>query len=107
MASLLRPVLGREITLYEWRDSIFLDKVLRERPAHWLPPEFHSYEEMLMAAADEAVKHPASDTKQAKPVGRRLGQLNVLQILHPLGRLGLMQPLLNILATDQDRTSYT
>ena len=107
MASLLRPVLGREITLYEWRDSIFLDKVLRERPAHWLPPEFHSYEEMLMAAADEAVKHLASDTKQPKPAGWRWGQLNALLILHPLGRTGWMQRLLSIGPTDQAGTIYT
>ena len=69
--------MGDEVTKYElwepqsvyndvwWRDKVFLENVLRERPAAWLPSGFASYDELLMASADEAVaalqKHTGSN----------------------------------------------
>ena len=41
--------------LYEWRnESTFIDKLITERPLEWLPPEFTSYEDFLLACYREA-----------------------------------------------------
>ncbi len=107
MGHLLRPHLNQAVNLYEWRDAVFLEKVLRERPAHWLPPEFHTYDDLLIASADEAVKRLAAETNDAKPSAWRWGQLNALRMLHPLGRSGVTRWLLSIGPTEQAGTVYT
>src|SRR5690348_11421305 len=35
---LLEPSLGRNSNLYQWRSTTFLQKILTDRPAKWLPP---------------------------------------------------------------------
>jgi len=116
LRNLLRPYLGRETALYQWREAVFLEKVLRERPARWLPQEFHSYDELLMASADQAVKQLTNDSKQAGffslPIGRGQlawpwGRINALQMIHPLGRLGWRKWLLSIGPIEQAGTVYT
>ncbi len=107
MAHMLRPYLGPEVNLYEWRDAVFLEKVLRERPPQWLPPEFRNYDELLSACADEAVKRLTAETKQSTSAAWRWGQINALQMFHPLGRSGLGRWLLSIGPTDQAGSVYT
>ena len=39
-----------------WRDKVFLENILRERPVAWLPSGFGSYDDLLLASADQAVR---------------------------------------------------
>ncbi len=96
LRNLLRPYLGEETDLYDWRDAVFLERVLRERPARWLPADFHSYDELLMASADLGVARLTRDTKSPDSSAWRWGRLNALVMLHPLGRSGWRQRLLSI-----------
>ncbi len=107
MGSLLKPVLGPRLGLYEWREAVFLEKILRERPPEWLPPEFKSYDQLLADSADRAVEHLAADTKQSKPSAWRWGNLNALVMLHRLGRVGLRRRLLSFGPKEQSGTVYS
>jgi penicillin G amidase len=105
---LLQPYLGDEVTKYElweplsvyndvwWRDKVFLDNVLRDRPAAWLPGGFANYDELLMAGADDAVAVLQKQTGQATESEWNWGRLHPLDMLHPLGRAGLLHRLLSI-----------
>ncbi len=104
LRNLLRPYLGEETALYEWRDAVFLEKVLRERPVRWLPGNFRGYDELLMASADQAVERLTQETKSA---AWRWGRLNALVMLHPLGRSGWRERLLSIGPLEQSGTAYT
>jgi len=107
MRNLLRPYLGEETGLYDWRDVVFLEKALRERPPRWLPADFHSYDELLMASADLAVARLTRDTRSADSSAWRWGRLNALLMLHPLGRSGWRQRLLSIGPIEQSGSVYT
>ncbi len=107
MQNLLQPHLGDAAVLYEWRDAVFLERVLRKRPANWLPPEFHSFDDLLMASADQAVQRLAADTGKADSSAWRWGRLNALVMLHLLGRSGWRQRLLSLGPTEQPGTVYS
>src|SRR4029077_231616 len=55
LALILEPYLGKDTNLYEWRSLTFLQKILTDRPAKWLPPAYKTYDELLAAAADRGV----------------------------------------------------
>jgi len=105
---LLAPYLGDEVTKYElwepesiyndvwWRDKVFLENVLRERPATWLPSGFASYDELLTASADEAVAALAKHTGNSDEAAWTWGRLHPLNMIHPLGRSGPLHGLLSI-----------
>lgn len=105
---LLAPYLGDEITKYElwepqsvyndvwWRDKVFLENVLRERPAAWLPSAFASYDELLTASADEAVAALAKRTGSSDEATWTWGRLHPLEMVHPLGRSGPLHGFLSI-----------
>ena len=40
IALLLEPFLGKDVTLYQWRSMTFLQRILTDRPAKWLPPSY-------------------------------------------------------------------
>ncbi len=107
LRNLLRPYLGEETALYEWRDAVFLEKVLGERAARWLPADFHSYGELLMASADQAVERLARATNTSESSAWRWGRLNALVMSHPLGRSGWRQWLLSIGPIEQSGTVYS
>jgi penicillin G amidase len=105
---LLAPYLGNEVTKYElwepqsvyndvwWRDKVFLENVLRDRPAAWLPSGFASYDELLTASADEAVAALAKHTGNSDETAWTWGRLHPLDMIHPLGREGPLHGLLSI-----------
>ncbi len=105
--NLLRPSLGNDVPLYEWRDSVFLEKMLRERPARWLPRKSHSYDELLMASADQAAQRLTRDTHSTETSAWRWGKLNALVMDHPLGRSGILHRLLSIGPTEQEGAIYS
>src|SRR5262249_5707549 len=75
---------------YRWgMQSVWLENVLRERPARWLPENYASYDELLAAAVEATVKEPnvPQDLRAWK-----WGEVNALEIQHPvLGRIPLLQ----------------
>ncbi len=63
---LLEPYLGKETGLYSWRRTTFLQKILTERPAKWLPVGYKTYDELLTAAADRAVTRLAALSNKSR-----------------------------------------
>jgi penicillin amidase len=94
---LLRPRVGAAAGLYQWqRSSVFLENVLREHPARWLPPEFRSYDELLMTSADLAVQQMELESHRAEPSAWEWGTFSQLRIFHPLGQHGFLRRQLSI-----------
>lgn len=105
---LLAPYLGEQTQQYNWfRSSVFLENVLQERPAHWLPEGFSSYDELLLAAAEAALEQLATQTGTSNPNHWEWGKLVPLEILHPLGRSGMLRSLLSIGPLPQPGTPHT
>jgi penicillin G amidase len=92
----LEPHLGSDAKLYEWRSMAFLQWVLTERPSRWLPAAYKNYDELLVAAADKAVKHLEEETKEANPEDWTWKRFNYLDMLHPIGREGFLKKILSI-----------
>ncbi len=104
---ILEPYLGRETDLYRWRSATFLQRILTERPAKWLPPAYKSYDELLVAAADQAVTVLTQQTGSEQIDDWRWKRMNVLDMLHPIGREGLLRRLLSITDKPQAGTGYS
>jgi penicillin G amidase len=106
--NLLAPFLDRRVTDYElwepesvygnvwWRDKVFLENTLRGRPAAWLPKEFASYDELLITSADQAAAELEGKTHSDDVAEWEWGRLHQLDMVHPLGRSGLLHGLLSI-----------
>ena len=94
---LLRPHLGAGVGLYQWqRSSVFLENVLRDHPARWLPPEFHSYDELLISSADLAVQQMELASRRIDPKEWDWSTFSKIKIFHPLGQRGLARRHLSI-----------
>jgi len=99
LANLLRPHLGMDAGKYQWmRSEVFLENVLRERPARWLPSQFKSYDELLISSADLAVQKLEAASRPSGPATREWawGVFNILRMNHPLGRSGILERVLSI-----------
>jgi penicillin G amidase len=113
---ILEPYLGNETNLYAWRSTTFLQKVLTERPAKWLPTGYKNYDELLMAAADRGVAKLQEETKSANIEDWKWKRLDALDMMHPLGRnpdapfwstQGLLKSLLSISGKPQSGTAFS
>ena len=104
---ILEPYLGKDTNLYKWRSTAFLQKVLTDRPANWLPPAYKNYDELLAAAADRAVSMLAEETKSDHIADWQWKNLDSLDMLHPLGREGFLKRLLSITGKPQSGTAYS
>ncbi len=104
---ILEPQLGEDADKYRWREVNFLQRMLTERPAKWLPPEYKNYDELLTAAADLAVKRLEERTKDANPDDWEWKRFNYLDMLHPLGREGVLKKLLSITGQAQSGTDWS
>jgi penicillin amidase len=119
MKNLLRPYVGENTTSYElwepdseyaniwWRDKIFLENVLRHRSAVWLPKDYTSYDELLMASADQAVEQISKRAGTQNVFLWNWGRLHPLEMDHPIGRSGILQRLLSIGPVESDGTVDT
>ncbi|MFL6284936.1 MAG: penicillin acylase family protein [Pyrinomonadaceae bacterium] len=85
----LEGALGAELArLYDWRnEGTFLDKLITQRPAAWLPEGSESYESLLLACYGEARESLA---KRLGPDPERWtwGALASVRFPHPLEKLG-------------------
>ena len=104
---ILEPYLGVDTEMYEWRSMTFLQKVLTDRPAKWLPTVYKSYDALLAAAADRAVTKLAEESKSEHTQDWAWKKFNSLQMLHPIGRAGLLKRLLSISNQPQSGTIYS
>ncbi len=104
---ILEPYLGVDTGMYEWRSMTFLQKVLTDRPAKWLPTVYKSYDALLAAAADRAVTKLAEESKSEHTQDWAWKKFNSLQMLHPIGRAGLLKRLLSISNQPQSGTIYS
>ncbi|MGC2231673.1 MAG: penicillin acylase family protein, partial [Candidatus Acidiferrum sp.] len=104
---ILEPYLGNDTNLYQWRSTTFLQKVLTNRPANWLPPAYKSYDDLLAAAADLAVSKLAEQSGSSRIRNWDWKQFDSLDMLHPLGRSGLLKFFLSITGKPQSGTGYS
>jgi len=104
---LLEPFLGKDTHLYQWRSTTFLQKILTDRSAKWLPPAYKNYDELLAAAADFAVTKLAEQTKSDRIDDWAWKRFNSLDMFHPIGREGLLKPFLSITDQPQSGTVYS
>jgi penicillin G amidase len=116
---LLQPYLGDKVTKYElweplsvyndvwWRDKVFLENVLRGRPVGWLPSGFANYDDLLMASADDAVAALQKQTGEASESAWNWGRLHPLDMVHPIGRSGVLHRLLSVGPYEQSGTIDT
>jgi penicillin G amidase len=104
---ILEPKLDKETKLYSWRKLAFLQRVLTERPVRWLPAQFKNYDELLSAAADGAVKDLEEETKTSDPEDWTWKRSNYLDMLHPIGRDGILKKLLSLAGEPQSGTLFS
>jgi len=104
---ILRAKLGDDFRLYDWRKMAFLQRILTERPSRWLPAEFKTYDELLVASADRAVKNLEEVTKDANAEDWPWKRFNYLDMLHPIGREGILKTLLSITDQPQSGTEWS
>ena len=64
--NLFHPYLGETVPNYPL-EEVFLERVLRERPAMWMPAEFHNYDDFIIASADLAVAELTTSTGRSDP----------------------------------------
>ncbi len=107
LALILEPYLGDQTNLYQWRSTVFLLKVLTDRPDKWLPKNYKNYDDLLMAAADRAVAKLTEDSKSSRIEDWPWKRFNSLDMFHPLGREGLLKKLLSITDKPQSGTGYS
>ncbi|HXE74388.1 MAG TPA: penicillin acylase family protein [Candidatus Xenobia bacterium] len=87
LEKLLRPHLGDDWRDYRWfMSSVFLENVLRERPARWLPREFGSYDELLLHVLELSATELASEKKVARLDQLRWGDSRRVLFAHPVGQ---------------------
>jgi penicillin amidase len=69
---------------YDWMmETIWLENVLSHQPAHWLPSNYSSYDDLLAAAVEEVVKKAPADL-----ISWKWGPENSVTIQNPvLGRI--------------------
>jgi penicillin amidase len=104
---ILQPQLGNDTDLYQWRSTTFLQRVLTERPATWLPAAYKNYDELLVAAADESVKHLEKDSGSAEIEDWQWKRFDSLDMLHPLGREGWLKKFFSITGKPQGGTGFS
>lgn len=102
--SLLEPFLGEDTGLYQWRSTTFLQRVLTDRPAKWLPSQYKNYDELLAAAADAAVVRLAEQSKTERAEDWAWSRFNSLDMFHPLGHEGILRGFLSITKKPQSGT---
>jgi penicillin G amidase len=104
--NLLEPYLSAETDLYQWRGSVLVDCILRDRPQKWLPADYHSYDELLMDSADQATAMLEASTHSKEISAWQIGKLNALTMNHPLGQSGILHRILSIGPMEQSGNAY-
>jgi penicillin amidase len=104
---ILEPFLEKDTNLYQWRSTTFLQKILTDRPAKWLPNAYKNYDELLVAAADAAIPKLVEQSKSERIDDWAWKRFNSLEMFHPIGREGLLKRFLSITDKPQSGTQYS
>jgi penicillin amidase len=104
---LLEPILGKDTKLYQWRSTTFLQKILTDRPAKWLPAAYKNYDELLIAAADQAVTKLAIQNGSEKVKDWAWKRFDSLNMFHVIGHEGVLKWFLSITDKPQSGTLYS
>ena len=104
---LVEPFLGKDASLYQWRSTTFLQKILTDRPSKWLPSAYRSYDELLAAAADIAVSKLAGQSKSERVEDWAWSRFNSLEMFHPIGHEGPLKGFLSITDKPLSGTDYS
>jgi penicillin G amidase len=104
---LVEPFLGKDTNLYQWRNTSFLQSILADRPAKWLPSAYKSYDELLAAAADAAVTKLAEQSSSDRVEDWAWKRFDSLDMYHPIGREGMLKRFLSITDKPQSGTQYS
>jgi penicillin amidase len=104
---LLEPFLGKDTSLYQWRTTTFLQTILTDRPAKWLPHAYKDYDELLAAASDLAVNKLAEESKSERVEDWEWKRFNPLDMFHPLGHEGILKRALSITGRPQSGTDWS
>jgi len=93
----LEDALGAERAhVFEWRnEATFLDRLITERPAEWLPRGFDSYESLLLKCYEEAVDN-LSTQLGPDPAEWTWGKLGSVRFPHPLEKMGAAGALFSV-----------
>jgi penicillin amidase len=79
---LLAPKLGEDWKLYRWgMKSVALENILLHQSERWLPKQYASYDDLLTAALEAAVKPPGAPADLSQ---WRWGEANLLSLEHPI-----------------------
>lgn len=90
----LKPASGQSDDLnwtrYHWfMSSVALENILTRQPAHWLPPSFATYDDLLTAAVEDAVKEKEAPENLAS--WKWAGQ-TPLSLQHPIfGKIPILK----------------
>jgi penicillin amidase len=94
---LLRPKLGRDYTFYHWGLRMtFVDNVLRNQWARWLPPGDADFNVTLMESLQGALRRIAQLTGSSDPGRWQWGKTIPLVFRHPLDALPLMKYIFDV-----------
>ena len=104
---LLEPYLGSDTQLYQWRSTAFLQRILTDRPEKWLPKKYGTYDDLLIAAADDSVSQLQQQTGSSRIEDWSWKRFDSLTMFHPLGRQGFLRSLLSITGKPQGGTAFS
>jgi penicillin amidase len=77
---ILEPKVGAQWADYKWYySSAALERLLRIKPARWLPHEYTNWDDLLAGAVDEALKNAPSDLTKWK-----YGEQFPIRLNHPI-----------------------
>ncbi len=106
---LLRPALGDRMTVYRWpMSAVFLENVLEQRPARWLPPGFANYDDLLTRCLAQALVNLEQRFHSSDIRRWRWGQVMATSFRHPIGGgIPVLRRFFNLGPFEQPGTSYT
>jgi penicillin amidase len=106
---ILRSKLGSDLSVYHWgMSTVFLENVLANNWARWLPPGDSSFADTLMRSLEAGVKQIPSRVGSRSPDAWKWGNTVLLTFYHPLGQgLPLLGRLLDVGAFPQAGTATT
>lgn len=110
LKQLLEPGVGPAYLWYRWRMStVFLEKLLRERPAYWLPPGVADFDEALARSVEGAAQTLREQFRSDDPRQWPWGRLIQTTFAHPAGSRvpGFLRPYFVAGPFRQSGNSYT
>jgi penicillin amidase len=88
---ILRPKLGETLARRNWSlSAIFVEKVVDQKLARWLPPDDADFDTALMASLDEGLHRINERIKDRDPAAWRWGDTIPLTFHHPLDPLPIV-----------------